>query len=119
MEADISKWERCGCTIQCGRIKRRRVADEQERPSNTGEGVAITARRYSMDSNRTELSSSACRGVSCVEIQSLRKFTSPRIIKDDRSRIDTRASDGEMSTGRRVMQDIEAADESDESMTKQ
>ena len=67
-EAKTNHWERCGCTVKCGRLKRRNEANVHVSPTNTGASIDTSRqkmRRYSQDRDRTDLISSQCRSVSC------------------------------------------------------
>ena len=117
-EAQKHQWESCGCTVKCGRLKRCSEANVQESPSNTGVIIDTrrqTRRRYSQDIDRTDLIGSQCQSVSCEGSQSPMKFISPKIPKEVNNKQSTRAGYGGAHRGRRVLQDIEEADDSNDS----
>ena len=99
-------------------MKRRSEANAQESPTIVGGKTDISrpaSRRYSKDSARNELIGSQCQFVSCEGPQSPLKFISPKIPKEANNKQSTKASYGGAHIGRRLLQDIEEADGTNDS----
>ena len=101
-EAKSNQWERCGCIVKCGRLKRRSEAKLQESPAIVGKEIDTSRpprRRYSKDNDRHDMMDSQCRLVRCEGTQSPMKFISPKMPREANNKQSAMASYGGIHSG--------------------